>query len=332
MKIGVGLTVVLILIMVVQACAAIYAAYLIRRTKYSIIWWLCIVGFFVSIGQHIMFICSGHGYGMSSELYTTLDVLVSLCVVVAVMFAHRLVNHVERLNHQRSLFSKQILSAVLRAEERSRTTFSKELHDGMGPLLSSAKMSLSAISTENMSEEQQQILQNTRFLIDESIRSVREISNNVSPQVLTDFGVAHGIRNFLSRIAPLNVVEMRFNTNLDKERFDSNAEIVLYRVVCELINNSLKHSGCTEIEISLMIDGTVLSLDYRDNGCGFDFNNSKSKGMGLSNITSRIDSINGAIAIYSKVGEGMRAVAKIETSPNAEAPRKSNKRWIERSK
>ncbi len=210
MKIGVGLTVVLILIMVVQACAAIYAAYLIRRTKYSIIWWLCIVGFFVSIGQHIMFICSGHGYGMSSELYTTLDVLVSLCVVVAVMFAHRLVNHVERLNQQRSLFSKQILSAVLRAEERSRTTFSKELHDGMGPLLSSAKMSLSAISTENMSEEQQQILQNTRFLIDESIRSVREISNNVSPQVLTDFGVAHGIRNFLSRIAPLNVVEMRF--------------------------------------------------------------------------------------------------------------------------
>lgn len=330
MKIGVGLTIVLILIVVVQLCAAIYAAYLIRRTKYSIIWWLCIVGFAVSIAQHVMFICSGHGYGMSSELYTTLDVLVSLCVVVAVMFAHRLVNHVELLNYQRSLFSKRILSAVLRAEERSRTTFAKELHDGMGPLLSSAKMSLSAISTENMSEEQQQILKNARFLIDESIRSVREISNNVSPQVLTDFGLAHGIRNFLSKIAPLNVVNMAFNTNLDNERFDGDTEVVLYRVVCELINNSLKHSSCSEIEISLMLNGTTLSLEYSDNGVGFNLDSVSSNGMGLSNITSRIDSLNGSIEINSRNGEGMRAVAHIETQPGVGSIKNGRRRWIKR--
>ena len=330
MKIGVGLTIVLILIMVVQLCAAIYAAYLIRRTKYSIIWWLCIVGFIVSIGQHVMFICSGHGYGMSSELYTALDLFVSLSVVVAVIFAHKLVNHVELLNYQRSLFSKRILSAVLRAEERSRTTFAKELHDGMGPLLSSAKMSLSAISVENMSEEQQQILRNTRFLIDEAIRSVREISNSVSPQVLSDFGLAHGIRNFLSKISSLNVVNMAFNTNLDKERFDGDTEVVIYRVVCELINNSLKHSGCTEIEISLMLNGTKLSLEYRDNGCGFNFDEVSSNGMGLSNITSRIDSLNGSIEISSHKGEGMSAVACVETAADGAAPKKGRRRWIKR--
>ena len=330
MKIGVGLTIVLILIMVVQLCAAIYSAYLIRRTKYNIIWWLFIIGFIVSIAQHIMFICSGYGYGMSSELYTAFDLFVSLCVVVAVMFANKLVNHVERLNYQRSLFSKQILSAVLRAEERSRTTFAKELHDGMGPLLSSAKMSLSAMSTENMSEEQQQILKNTRFLIDEAIRSVREISNNVSPQVLSDFGLAHGLRNFLSRIAPLNVVNMAFNTNIDKERFDSNTEVVLYRVVCELTNNSLKHSGCSEIEISLMLRGTLITLEYRDNGCGFNPDEVTSIGMGLSNITSRIDSINGSIEIKSQKGEGMSATASIETAAVDNTPKKGRRGWRER--
>ena len=330
MNMGVGLTVVLIIIVIVQMCAAIYAAYLIRRTKYSIIWWLCIVGFVLSIAQHIMFIYSGHGYGISNELYAALDVFVSLCVVVAVMFANRLVNHVERLNHQRSLFSKRILSAVLRAEERSRSSFAKELHDGMGPLLSSAKMSLSAISTENMSEEQQQILRNTRFLIDESIRSVREISNNVSPQLLSDFGLAQGVRNFISKIAPLNVVNMAFNTNLDKERFDSDTEVVLYRVICELINNSLKHSGCSDIEVSLMLEGTILSLDYSDNGQGFDIDTLPLSGMGLSNITSRIDSLNGDITITSAKGEGMRAVAHINTLPNEGNSKKDARRWIKR--
>jgi signal transduction histidine kinase len=277
-----------------------------------------------------MFICSGYGYGMSGELYTAFDVFVSLSVVVAVMFAHKLVNHVELLNYQRSLFSKRILSAVLRAEERSRTSFAKELHDGMGPLLSSAKMSLSAMSVENMSEEQQQILRNTRFLIDEAIRSVREISNNVSPQVLSDFGLAHGLRNFLSRISQLNVVNIAFNTNIDKERFDSNTEVVLYRVVCELINNSLKHSGCSEIEISLMLSGTLIKLEYSDNGCGFNLDEVASNGMGLSNITSRIDSINGSIEIQSRKGEGMSVVASIETAAVDNVPKSVRKRWRER--
>ena len=330
MEIGIGLTIVLILIMVVQLCAAIYAAYLIRRTKYNIIWWLFIVSFIVSIAQHIMFICSGYGYSISGELYTAFDLFASLCIVIAVMFAHRLVNHVQRLNHQRSMFSKQILSAVLRAEERSRTTFAKELHDGMGPLLSSVKMSLSAISIENMSEEQQQILKNTRFLIDESIRSVREISNSVSPQVLSDFGLVYAIRNFLAKISPLHAVNMVFDTHLDKERFDSNIEVILYRVVCELINNSLKHSGCSKIEISLALDGTKLVLKYRDNGCGFDLVAERASGMGLSNITSRIDSLNGSIEFESRKGEGMSAVAYIDTIPNEELPKKSKIGWIER--
>ena len=191
-------------------------------------------------------------------------------------------------------------------------------------------MSLSAISTENMSEEQQQILQTTRFLIDESIRSVREISHKVSPQVLTDFGLAQGVRNFISKIAPLNVVNMAFNTNLDSERFDNDTEVVIYRVICELINNSLKHSGCSEIEVSLMLNGTVLSLQYHDNGCGFNTNMTTSNGMGLSNITSRIDSLNGNITISSVNGNGMSAVAHIDTALNEGGFKKDRQRWRKR--
>ena len=315
MKIGLGLTIALIITTIVQLCAIVYAAYLVRRTKYSVIWILCIVSFAISIAQHIALLLSGARYNVDYELYVILDVVISSCFVVAVLFAHQLVNHIERLTYERSLFRKRLLSAVLRTEERSRSDFAKELHDGMGPLLSSAKMSLSAISTENMSEEQQQILQNTRFLIDESIRSVREISNNMSPHVLTDFGLAQGVRNFASRISQLHTTAIEFTTNLGKERFDNDTEVVLYRVICELINNSLKHSGCSKIEISLLLDKTTLSLEYCDNGCGFNMAEIGSTGMGLSNIFSRIDTLNGEIKINSEKGGGMRALVHIDTLP-----------------
>lgn len=316
-------------IMVVQLLAIGYAAHLIRRTKYNIIWALCIVGLAISFAMHLLLLYSPEVFNY--EIFVLLDVVASLCIVIAVLFAHRLVTYIDRLNYQRSLFSKRILSAVLRTEERSRSQFAKELHDGMGPLLSSAKMSLSAISTENMNDEQCKILQNTRFVIDEAIRSVREISNNMSPQILMDFGLAQGIQNFLSRIQSLHTIEIVFDTNLHKERYDNDIEVVLYRVICELINNSLKHSGCKKIEVSLISRGTALELRYRDNGCGFNSDTVISNGMGLSNITSRIDSLNGELQITSKVGAGMSAIAHIDTAQNdAHTPKQRKRRWKRR--
>ena len=326
---GLGLKITMCVLMAVQLLAIGYAAHLIRRTKYNIIWTLCIAGFVISFAQHLIIILNRGS--INYELFILLDVIVSLCIVIAVLFAHRLVSHLELLTYQRNLFSKRILSAVLRTEERSRSQFAKELHDGMGPLLSSAKMSLSALSTENMSQEQRDILSNTRFVIDEAIRSVREISSNMSPQVLNDFGLARGIQNFLSRIESLHTIEIAFDTNLNKERFDNDVEVVLYRVVCELINNSLKHSSCTRIEVSLMQDKPFLELKYRDNGCGFNPESVMSSGMGLSNITSRIDSLNGELSIDSTMGEGMVAIARIDTTKTEPiAPKQRRRRWRER--
>ena len=325
-----GLKITMGVIMAVQLLAIGYAAHLVRRTKYSVIWILCIAGFAISFGQHFLHIHSDGA--INYDLFVALDVVLSLCIVVAVLFAHKLVNYIDRLNYQRNLLSRRLLSTVLRTEERSRSQFAKELHDGMGPLLSSAKMSLSAISTENMSDSQREILQNTRFVIDEAIRSVREISNNMSPQVLMDFGLAQGVRNFISRIKSLHTIgEISFETNIYEARFDNDIEVVLYRVVCELINNSLKHSGCTKIEVSLMQDGVLLKLNYSDNGCGFNIGAIDSKGMGLSNIASRIESLNGTLKITSSEGNGVQAIAKINTK-SEEFTAKHRRRYGRRDK
>lgn len=320
MQLSVGFIIIMAILTIIQLVAMGFAVHLVRRTKYNAIWILCIVGFAVSLAQHIILIFSRHGYNIDNGLYITLDIVASLCIVLAVIFANRLVNYIDRLNYQRSLFNKRIMTAVLRTEERSRSNFAKELHDGMGPLLSSARLSLSALPTDNLTDEQNEILQNTRYVIDEAIRSVREISNNMSPQILMDFGLAQGIKSFISRIPTLHKVDIRFATNMRKERFDSDIEVIMYRVVGELINNSLKHSGCTVISLSLSFEGGVLKLDYSDNGRGFRPKAMMDCGMGLSNIVSRIDSLNGTFDITSQKGHGMHATAIVSvTSPLEEA-------------
>ena len=324
--VGLGFKITMGVIMAVQLLAIGYAAHLVRRTKYSVIWILCIVCFMASFAQHLLHIFSDGK--VNYELYITLDVILSICLVGAVLFAHRLVNYINHINRQREQLSKQLLSAIIRTEERSRSQFAKELHDGMGPLLSSAKMSLSAISTENMTEHQKDILQNSRFVIDEAIRSVREISNNMSPQVLMDFGLAQGIHNFISRIKSIHTIDIAFETNLHDERFDNDIEVVIYRVVCELINNSFKHSECSNIEVVLMQEGDFLKLRYSDDGKGFNINaTTTAKGMGLSNITSRINSLNGSLNISSKSGNGMRAEVKIGTKPGIAVTNRREKLW-----
>lgn len=318
------LKVILVVILVIQIIATILAIRLIRRTKYNSIWILCIVGFVALSVERVCQLLSPYGAAVDSVAFVVLDLVISLCISAAVLFADRLISYIERLSRQRQLFNKRILTAVLRTEERSRSYFAKELHDGLGPLLSSAKMSLSALSKKEMSPEQQEILANTSYVIDEAIRSLREISNNMSPQVLMDFGLAQGVKGFVSRSVALHGVNIRFTTNLRKERFDNDVEVIMYRVICELINNSLKHSGCSAVNLSLSFDGAELKLDYTDNGRGFNPRAVLDCGMGLSNIASRINSLNGTFDIDSRKGEGMKAVVRVNTSGGGISTGKEN--------
>jgi signal transduction histidine kinase len=217
------------------------------------------------------------------------------------------VKYIDRLIFQKQLTSKRILSTVLRTEEKERIRFSKELHDGLGPLLSSAKMSVSALSTAGQSEANLEIIHNTNFVIDEAIRSLREISNNLSPHVLNEFGLGKGVSNFVSRLGAMHDVKITYNTNLRGERFDTDVEVILYRIICELVNNTLKHSGASSATLELMYNGESITLDYSDNGRGFNLRSATGGGMGLSNIASRINTLNGILEIESEKGDGMRA-------------------------
>ena len=306
--------ILLVISILVQTLATVYALRLVRATKYNSVWILFIVGFsLLSVERLVQLLVACQVEVIPRWWFAYIGIVVSVCLSVGVVYAHKLFKYIDRLNRQRQTLNKRILTAVLRTEEKARSRFSKELHDGLGPLLSSAKMSLSALSREERSPEQREIIDNTTYVIDEAIRSLREISNNLSPHVLNDFGLARGVQHFIDRSAAMHNVKIRFTTNLRTERYDTDVEVILYRVVCELINNSLKHAACTTVNLSLSRAGSTLSLDYSDNGRGFDFKAMMDCGMGLSNIDSRIKSLGGTFDIDSAKGKGMRASIRIDT-------------------
>lgn len=305
--------ILLIISIAIQTLATVYALRLVRATKYNSVWILFIVGFsLLSVERLIQFLVANGQY-VPRWWFAYLGIVVSVCLSIGVMYAHKLFKYIDRLNRQRSLLNKRILTAVLRTEEKARSRFSKELHDGLGPLLSSARMSLSALAREERDAEEREIITNTTYVIDEAIRSLREISNNLSPHVLNDFGLARGVQNFIDKSAAMHDVKIRFTTNLRSERFDTDIEVILYRVICELINNSLKHAACSSINLSLSLSGTCLALDYTDDGRGFNPEAMMDCGMGLSNISSRINSLGGSFAITSSKGKGMRATIRVST-------------------
>ena len=317
----------LIIAVVIQTIATVYALRLVWATKYNAIWILFIIGFsLLSVERILQVIVVNGGVEVPLNTFTWLGVAISICMSIGVMYAHKLIRYIDRLNRQRQLMQKRILTAVLRTEEKSRSRFSKDLHDGLGPLLSSAKMSLSALAREEQAPAQRDIIGNTTYVIDEAIRSLREISNNLSPHVLNDFGLARGVQNFIDKSAAMHDVKIRFTTNLRSERFDTDIEVILYRVICELINNSLKHAACTSINLSLSQSGTSLALDYSDNGRGFNPQAMMDCGMGLSNISSRINSLGGTFEITSSKGKGMRAAIRVSTQEEAQPQQKRRRR------
>ena len=301
----------LYLAIIVQFVAMYYAVRLVRATKYNSIWILFIIGFMVLAVQRLLQLWGSYGHEMPVITSVWLDIIISICVSAGIVMLDRLIDYIDRLNRHRQLLDKRILAAVLRTEEKSRATFSKELHDGLGPLLSSAKISLTALSRTEMDAERKEIFDNTLYVVEEALRSLREISNNLSPHLLSDFGLARGIRSFIDRTQALHSVKLSFATNLRGERYNTDIEVIMYRVACELVTNSLKHSGCSEIRLTLSVTGDELEMQYSDNGRGFNPQAMMDCGMGLSNINSRINSLNGEFDIRSSKGRGMTATVKV---------------------
>ncbi len=198
------------------------------------------------------------------------------------------------------------VKAVIEAEENERQRIAKDLHDGVGQMMSAAKMNLSAFESEVKfaNEEQKQSLEKVIQLVDESCKEVRTVSHIMMPNALLKKNLAAAIRDFVDKLNN-RILQAHVHTEGLDERMDSNIETVLYRVVQECVHNAIKHAGATTLDISLIRDKDGISGTIEDNGKGFDVADKENfEGIGLKNITTRIEYLKGTVDFDSAPGRG----------------------------
>lgn len=310
------LKILFIISILLQLVAAVVAIRLIRATKYNASWILISIALTIMTVTRIsdfMMVIMGKDWPLSAELIVWLGILISLCFTIGVFMIPKVLGYIFNMERQRRISSERIVNIVIQTEERERMRFSKDIHDGLGPLLSSAKMSVSALSKANLTKEQSEMIDNTKMVIDEALKSLKSISNNLSPHILNNFGLERAVDNFIRKFESICDLKIGFESNLKRIRLQNNIEVILYRIICEMINNTIKHSGATEALIRLKFENGDLELNYKDNGCGFDVERVtiESSGMGLSNIISRVESIRGEVKIESIPNHGTEFFVKI---------------------
>ncbi len=313
------LQILLAISIILQFFAAGVAIKLTKVTKYNFSWMLLTVGFIVmAISRIVEFLpyISNFEPQELGEVVVWFGVVISLTFAIGVFMIQKIFKYMKRVEDSRRLTEKMFLNAIIQAEEKERKRFAKELHDGLGPLLSTVKMSVSSLAQLKHDSASDGIVKNTEMIINEAIKSLKEISDNLSPHVLDNFGLLRALRNFTNKINATRAIYINLESNLGNERFETNTEVVLYRVVCELINNTIKHAKAKKVDISLMKEEKSLTIVYKDNGRGFNkaklVERNGNQGMGLSNIFSRINSLKGEISIESEPGKGTKVNIKVK--------------------
>jgi PAS domain S-box-containing protein len=192
-----------------------------------------------------------------------------------------------------------VKNIIIETEEKERARFAQEIHDGLGPILSNVQMYFDWLADE--SENRQFVYEKGAKSLKMAFQTLREISNNLSPHILQNFGLAKAMANFIDQLPTRESINIQFDHNIDAIRFDLMLETGAYRILTELINNGLKYAKATSITISITLNSYLLALKYSDNGAGFDPVEAiqKGKSHGLINIKNRAQLLNGIINFES---------------------------------
>lgn len=205
-----------------------------------------------------------------------------------------------------ALEREQSAKAILAAEEKERIRIATELHDGVGQMMSAAKMNLSALENEIPFENKEQkiVYKKAISLVDESCNEVRTISHNMVPNALLKTGLAAAVKDFLLQIDK-RVIKIDLSVQGLHERINADIETVLYRVIQESVNNVIKHAAASHLDISIIKDNDGVSVTIEDNGKGFLVQSiADDNGIGLKNIKTRIGYLKGTVEWHSSPKKG----------------------------
>lgn len=232
--------------------------------------------------------------------------LLAIAIVVFVLFYQKKMLQ-EQLKRQlmEADFQKKMLQAALDSQENERRRLAADLHDSIGAMLSTIKVGLATMGrTEAIPSEG---LIQTKQMLDDTIESVRSISRDLMPSTLEKFGLGQAIKEMCEKIAGTAHLIVLYDEQGEAVPFDKTREVMVFRIVQELLNNAIKHSNATAINVNAAWNHG-LSISVQDNGKGFDYDKQRDKkgrstGLGLFNIENRARLL-GAKVLFEKPAQG----------------------------
>jgi two-component system, NarL family, sensor kinase len=207
---------------------------------------------------------------------------------------------------------QQLFKAVLETQEKEQQRIGKDLHDEMGPLLSAAKLNLEALKASADTRAANSISY-INMLLDEAVKGVRNSAHDLMPSTLEKFGLIAAIEELCSRVNNVGKIKILLeHQDLEETELDPLTRLNIYRIIQEIINNTLKHSGASELLLTFDRRKKNLSITTRDNGVGFNPETARN-GIGLRNIESRVKLLNGEYDVKTGPGQGTQVTISFDT-------------------
>ena len=241
--------------------------------------------------------------------------LVFAIIVFFIIYQKRLIRQkAESEKAQQKIF----LESSLHAQEAERKRIAGDLHDSVGGLLSASRLYVKELGNVGDTTRFNEVQNEAIDLIDNTLVNIREITRNLIPLSLDQFGLIGAVEDYCKMLQQLKAVSIQFLYNEDR-RFKAQDELNIYRIIQELLNNTLKYAEASEVKIHFDFEGAHLKILYQDNGIGFDITAAKEKlpdrngGLGISNIEGRASLLNAKVEWKVEQGKGMQFLMNIPT-------------------
>lgn len=236
-----------------------------------------------------------------------ITIFISLLIAVIILFF--VVSIV--LYHRRYIqLQRERIDAEITILENERKRIAADLHDSMGPLLSTIKLNIHSIVVTD--ERDNQIITKSSGYIDEVIRGLRQISHNLLPATLERKGLTEALREFIRQLSDKQPLEIKFNTS-GEINIPPEKQIHIFRIIQEITHNTLKHARATQLQIVLTRENGFYLVLIKENGIGFDVKKARteSSGLGMKSLAIRTDILRGSLSIDSVPGQGTNYFVKI---------------------
>ncbi|RAJ20971.1 histidine kinase/DNA gyrase B/HSP90-like ATPase [Gelidibacter algens] len=236
----------------------------------------------------------------------------AITILIIFLLSYRTYKHKRKLQQQRinELETEKQLTAteaVLKGEEQERTRLAKDLHDGLGGMLSGIKYSFTTMKGNLiMTTENAHAFERSMDMLDSSIKEMRRVAHNMMPEALVKYGLDTALKDFCNDINQSGALKVTYQSiGMETAKIDQTTAITIYRIVQELISNTMKHATAKSAIVQLSkVDGP-LNVTVEDDGKGFDTQIlQRSKGIGWTNIQSRVDFLKGKLDVQSANGKG----------------------------